>query len=84
MLDPTLLVKRGGATRQAGGKTFRLRSGEWVDTSFESAASRPTVLIQGADERAAAVKRMPGLGPYAALADRVVVVFDGSVYRFAP
>lgn len=83
MLDPALLVKRG-PVRQAGGKTFRLRAGEWVDTAFESTASLPTLLIQGADERAAVVNRRPGLRPYAALGERVVVVFDGSVYRFTP
>jgi putative zinc finger protein len=82
MLDPGLLVKRG--LRQAGGRSFRLLAGEWVDTGFDSKASLPTVLIKGPAERAAAVQRQPALGPYAALGDRVVVVFEGTVYRFAP
>ena len=31
-----------------------------------------------------AIERLPALGPYAGLGDRVVVVVDGTVYRFAP
>lgn len=82
--DPALLVKRGVAQRQVDGKTFRLRAGEWVDTAFRSTASLPTVLVTGPGERAAIVRRIPALAPYAALGDRVVVVLDGTVYRFAP
>jgi anti-sigma factor RsiW len=84
LLDSGLLVKRGAAVRHAGGKSFRLLAGEWVDTGFDSTASLPTILITGPGERAAVVQRLPALGPYAALGDRVVVVFEGTVYRFAP
>ena len=84
MLDPGLLVKRGASLRHAGGKSFRPVAGEWVDTSFDSTASLPTIVIKGPDERAAVVQRLPALGPYAGLGDRVVVVFEGTVYRFAP
>lgn len=84
MLDPGLLVKRGAAPRHVGGKSFRLVAGEWVDTGFNPTASLPTMLIKGPDERAAVVQRLPALGPYAGLGDRVVVVFEGTVYRFAP
>lgn len=83
MQDPALLVKRGGL-RQAGGKSFRLVSGEWLDTGFDPAASLPTVLVTGSDERTAAVERMPALRPYAEIGRRVVVVFEGTVYRFRP
>lgn len=84
MLDPGLLVKRGAVQRHAGGKSFRLVAGEWVDSGFDPNASLPTRLIKGPDERAAVVQRLPSLGPYAGLGDRVVVVFEGTVYRFAP
>ena len=83
MQDPALLVKRGGL-RQAGGKSFRLVAGEWVDTAFDAAASLPTVLVAGPDEGADAVERMPALRPYAEIGPRVVVVFEGTVYRFGP
>lgn len=85
MLDPGLLVKRGAPPpRHVGGKRFRLVAGEWVDASFDSAASVPTTLIEGPAARAAALQRLPALAPYAALGERVVVVLDGTVYRFAP
>jgi hypothetical protein len=84
MLDPGLLVKRGATQRQVGGKTFRLVAGEWVDLEFDSRASLPTMPIRGDDERAALVQRIPALGPYAGLGNRVVVVFDGTVYRLTP
>jgi hypothetical protein len=84
MLDPGLLVKRGAAQRHADGKSFRLVAGEWVDMGFDSTAPLPTMLIKGPDARAALVQRLPALGPYAGLGDRVVVVFEGTVYRFAP
>ena len=83
MQDPALLVKRGGL-RQAGGKSFRLMGGEWVDAGFDAAASLPTVLVTGPDQRSAAVERMPALRPYAELGPRVVVAFEGTVYRFGP
>lgn len=84
MLDPGLLVKRGAVQRHAGGKSFRLLAGEWVDSGFDPTASLPTMQIQGSAARAAVLQRLPALGPFAALGDRVVVVFEGRVYRFAP
>jgi anti-sigma factor RsiW len=84
MLDPGLLVKRGAVQRHAGGKSFRLAAGVWVDTGFDPTAPLPTIVIKGPDERAAVVQRLPALGPYAGVGDRVVVVFEGTVYRFAP
>lgn len=84
MLDPELLVKRGAPLRHAGGKSFRLVAGEWVDTGFDPIAPLPTLRIQGPGERAAVVQRLPALAPYAGVGDRVVVVFEGTVYRFTP
>ena len=83
-LDPGLLVKRGGGPRTIGGRSFRLREGEWVDTAFDSAASLPVVRVVGSAERAAIVEKVPALAPYLALGERVVVVVDGTAYRFSP
>ena len=82
-LDPALLAKRG-AGRRVAGKTFRLAAGEWVDTAFDAAAGLPTTVANGPGERSALLSRLPALAPYAALGERVVVVFEGTVYRFAP
>jgi anti-sigma factor RsiW len=82
-LDERLLLKRGGE-RQAAGKTFRLVAGEWIDAAFDPGQALPTVVVSGADERASLLSRRPGLAPYAALGERVLVVFEGTVYRFTP
>ncbi|MGH7947230.1 MAG: hypothetical protein ACREF9_19820, partial [Opitutaceae bacterium] len=75
--------KRSGGRRIAG-KTFRMTSGEWVDASFDPAAGMPTVAIRGAEERGAMLARIPELAPYTELGDRVLVVWQGTVYRFEP
>lgn len=75
--------KRSGGRRLAG-KTFRMTSGEWIDASFDAAAGMPTVIVQGGAERAAVLARVPELAPYTELGDRVLVVWQGTVYRFEP
>jgi putative zinc finger protein len=82
-LDESLLARRG-VDRRVGGKTFRWETGRWVDTAFEPAISLPTVDAKGPDARSALLARLPALAPYAGLGDRVVVVFEGTVYRFSP
>lgn len=79
-IDESLLVKRGGL-RRIGGKAFRLVGGEWVDERFDPAAGLPSVEVTGPDQRRQILARLPGLAPYLALGDRVVVVFEGTVYR---
>ena len=44
-------------------------------------AGLPEVDIGGPDERRRILSRLPALAPYFALGDRVVVVFEGTVYR---
>jgi len=82
-LDPGVLVTRG-AGRRVAGKTFRLRAGEWIDASFDPAAGLPITDVKGPDQRSSLLSRLPALAPYAALGERVVVVFEGTVYRFRP
>ena len=82
-LDPGVLVTRGTGRRVAG-KTFRLAAGEWIDASFDPAAGLPITDVNGPDQRSALLSRLPALAPYAALGERVLVVFKGTVYRFRP
>jgi hypothetical protein len=82
-LDPEILVTRGAARRVAG-KTFRLAADEWTDVSFDEEAGLPITDVQGPDQRSALLARLPALDPYAALGERVLVVFEGTVYRFRP
>lgn len=81
--DEQLLRRRSGG-RTVEGKTFRLTTGEWVDASFDPASALPTVVIRGAEERSVWLARVPALAPYAQLGDRVLVVWQGTVYRFEP
>lgn len=82
--DERLLVKRGGGRRSVAGKTFRLKAGEWTDASFDPQAGLPVIEVSGAGERADLLARLPALGSFAALGGRVLVVWEGTVYRFRP
>lgn len=78
---PEDLRRRGGA-RQVGAKTFRLVAGEWIDSTYDPRALLPIVEVASADARRDLLVRIPALAPYAAIAQRVIVVHEGSVYRF--
>jgi len=68
--------------RHVGGKTFYLRDGVWTDSEFRDDSKLPeTVLSFGSDEYFALLKQKPALANFFALAERVVVVFEGRVYR---
>jgi hypothetical protein len=68
--------------RSVGGKTFYLRDGVWTDSEFNAAARKTeTALVFGSDEYFALLKREPRLAEFFALGERVVVVYDGRVYR---
>ncbi len=71
-----------GAERRVGTKRFRLEAGEWVDTAYDPAAVLPVTDVDSQEARAALVRDQPALARYAALGPRVIVVFDGVVYRF--
>jgi hypothetical protein len=79
--DERLLVLRG-AQRRVAGKTFRHVFGEWIDADYDSAALLPEVGVSSAEERSALLARIPALAPYAALGERVRVIYEGTVYRF--
>ena len=73
---------RTDAVRRVAGKTFYLIDGVWTDSEFKAESSLPeTVLVFASDEYFALLKQHPKLGSYFALGERVVVVFEGRVYR---
>ena len=73
---------RSDAVQRVGGKTFYLIDGVWTDSEFKAEAKLPeTVLKFGSDEYFDLLKQNPKLGSYFALSERVVVVFEGRVYR---
>ena len=70
------------AVRTVGGKTFYLREGVWTDAEFKPEARLPeTTMKFGSDEYFALLKQKPRLAEFFALGERVVVVFEGKVYR---
>jgi len=76
------LADRRGAIRQVGGKTFRLVAGEWLDSAYDPVGLLPVERVDEAGARAALLARIPALQPFAALGPRVLVMYDGAVYRF--
>jgi Ca-activated chloride channel family protein len=70
------------AVRRVEGRTFYLIDGVWTDSEFKPDAHLPeTVLVFGSDEYFTLLKQNPKLGSYFALGERVLVVFEGRVYR---
>ncbi|MBI3300088.1 MAG: VWA domain-containing protein [Elusimicrobia bacterium] len=71
-------------TREAGGKSFYLRGGVWVDGAIEAdaaAASRKTVTVKAmSDEYFALLAKEPVLGRFFALGGKVKVLHGGTVY----
>jgi Ca-activated chloride channel family protein len=73
---------RTDAVRRAAGKTFYLIDDVWTDSEFKHDAGLPETVVKfGSEEYFALLKQYPKLGSYFALAERVVVVFEGRVYR---
>jgi Ca-activated chloride channel family protein len=70
------------AVRNVGNKTFYLRDGVWTDAEFKPDAGTPeTTLAFGSDEYFNVLKRLPRLAEFFALGERVVVFYEGRVYR---
>ena len=73
---------RNDAVRRVEGKTFYLIDGVWTDSEFKAGSNLPeTALVFGSDDYFALLKQNPKLGSYFSLGQRVVVVFEGRVYR---
>jgi Ca-activated chloride channel family protein len=73
---------RRDAVQRVGGKTFYLIDEVWTDTEFKAESNLPeTVTTFGSEEYFALLKKYPKLANYLSLGERVVVVFEGRVYR---
>ena len=73
---------RRDAVRRAEGKTFYLIDGVWTDSEFKAGSGLPeTAVTFGSDEYFALLKQNAKLGSFFSLGERVVVVFEGRVYR---
>jgi len=68
--------------RQVAGKTFYLRDGIWTDSEFKADAKLPEVSLEFASEGYfKLINQLPKLADYFALGQRVVVVWQGKIYR---
>jgi hypothetical protein len=81
--EEPLEVRRSGQ-KTVGEKTFRLIAGEWVDRDYDPDADLETVTVVGSDRRRELLSRVPALARFASIGDRVLVVYESKVYRFAP
>jgi len=73
---------RKDAVQRVADKTFYLIDGVWTDSEFKAESHLPeTTLVFGSDAYFALLKQNPKLGSYFSLGERVVVVFEGRVYR---
>ncbi|MDQ2920921.1 MAG: trypsin, partial [Acidobacteriota bacterium] len=70
------------AIRTAGGKTFYLRDGIWTDSEFKAGSALPVTVVKfGSDEYFNLLKQKPRLGEFFSLGERVIVIFEGRIYR---
>ena len=73
---------RKDAVQRVADKTFYLIDGVWTDSEFKAESHLPeTTLVFGSDAYFGLLKQNPKLGSYFSLGERVVVVFEGRVYR---
>ncbi len=76
---------RRDAVQRVGAKTFYLLEGVWTDSEFKEDARLPESAVTfGSDEYFALLKQHPKLANFLSLGERVVVVFEGRVYRITP
>ena len=70
------------SVRRIAGKTFYLRDDVWTDSELKPDAKlQETTLTFGSDAYFELLKQKPKLADYFSLGERVVVVFEGRVYR---
>jgi hypothetical protein len=59
-----------------------LREGVWTDSEFKTGSTLPETAVKfGSDDYFSLLKQKPRLGDFFSLGERVVVVFEGRVYR---
>src|SRR6185503_10029623 len=68
--------------KSTGGKTFYLREGVWTDAEVKAKTKLPETAVKfGSDEYFELLKQKPGLGVFFSLGEKVVVIFEGRIYR---
>jgi Ca-activated chloride channel family protein len=71
----------GQAVKVIGSKTFLLREGTWIDTTFDPDRMTPLEVGFLSDDYFALVGARPAWAEYLSVGERVLVVLDGQAYR---
>lgn len=71
----------GGVVKVVGDKTFLLREGVWIDTTFDADHMVPLKVGFMSDEYFALLAARPAWGVYLAVGERVLVVLEGQAYQ---
>ncbi|HJX91793.1 MAG TPA: VIT and VWA domain-containing protein [Pyrinomonadaceae bacterium] len=75
-------TKDARAMKRVSSKTFYMRDGVWSDADFKADAGLPeTTVTFGSEAYFELLNQKPKLAEYFALGERIVVVFEGRVYR---
>ncbi len=75
---------RAPQVRVVGDKAFVQQGSAWVDTVFDPASMRPTIVPFGSEAYFRLLAQEPALGPYFALGQEVTVVWKGDAYQVTP
>jgi Ca-activated chloride channel family protein len=70
-----------GGVKSVEDKTFYLRDGEWVDSSYDAAKSPKPIEITFGTKEYFELLKQPGLSKYLAVGKQMLVEFSGKVYR---
>jgi len=74
--------KASSILKRVGDKSFYLLNGVWTDSQFTTDSKLPEKVLRfGSDEYFALLNEKPQLARYFSLGERVVLVFEGVVYK---
>ena len=71
------------AIRHVGDKTFVFVNGRYIDSSWDGKLKPKTITVYG-DEYFALLKQHPLLARFLAIAERILIVFEGQAYEIVP
>lgn len=80
--DDQILIRNTRNSQFVANRNFISIEGVWVDATFDKEAKIPEVVIKlGSDAYFDLVPSKPGMAPYLSLGTKVVIVWEGKVYR---
>ncbi len=80
----TVVLNAAQLTKYAGNKTFVLRDGGWIDTSYQPDAQTTQEVGFASDAYFELLSVAPQIGDYLALGEQLLFVLDGVAYQIVP